>query len=63
MQNKFGYHMCKDVSGDPYPAHVQVYLETTVQNIGTADITANTVQKKTMFDLETETVVENEDTV
>lgn len=61
MQNKFGYHMCKDVSGDPYPAHVQVYLETTVQNIGTADISADTVQKKTTFNMETETVIPEPD--
>ena len=58
MQNKFGFHMCKDYS-EPYSAHEQVYIETTVQGIGTGDITANTVQKTTMFDLETETVVED----
>ena len=58
MQNKFGFHMCKDYN-EPYPAHAQVYIETTVQRIGTANITAGTVQKTTMFDLETETVVEN----
>lgn len=60
MQNKFGFHMCKDYS-EPYPSHMQIYLETTVENIGTADITANTVQKKTTFNAETETVIPEPD--
>ena len=60
MQNKFGFHMCKDYS-EPYPAHVQIYLETTGENIGTDDITANTVQKKTTFNAETETVIPEPD--
>lgn len=57
MQNKFGLHMCKDFSDEQNPTHTQVYVETTVQNIGTADYTADTVQKTTPFDLTTETVV------
>lgn len=57
MQNKFGFHMCKDYSGEPYPSHVQIYLETTAENIGTADITANTEQEVTTFDMKTETVI------
>lgn len=57
MQNKFGFHLCKDYSGEPYPAHVQIYLETTAENIGTVDITANTEQEVTTFDMETETVI------
>lgn len=56
MQNKFGFHMCKDYS-DQHPAHVQIYLETTAENIGTVDITANTEQEVTTFDMETETVI------
>ena len=56
MQNKLGFHMCKDYN-DPYPAHVQIYLETTVENIGTVDITANTEQEVTTFDMNTETVL------
>lgn len=62
MQNKFGFHMCKDYS-DQQPEHAQVYIETTVQNIGMINYEADTVQKTTMFDLETETVVEEEDPV
>lgn len=60
MQNKFGFHICKDYS-DQQPEHVQIYLETTVENIGTTDITANTVQKKTTFNAETETVIPEHD--
>lgn len=56
MQNKFGFHMCKDYS-DQHPAHVQIYLETTAENIGSANITANTEQEVTTFDMETETVI------
>ena len=56
MQNKFGFHMCRDLSGEPYPAHEQVYIETTVENIGMVSYAAETVQKTTVFDLETETV-------
>lgn len=56
MQNKFGFHMCKDYS-DPQPEHVQVYIETTVQNIGMINYKANSVQKKTTFNMETETVI------
>ena len=59
MQNKFGFHMCKDYS-EPYPVHAQVYVETTVENVGMADYTADTEQKTTMFDLETETVLEED---
>ena len=59
MQNKFGFHMCKDYSGEQHPTHVQIYLETTVKNIGLRDYEAKTVQETTMFDLETETVVVN----
>lgn len=59
MQNKFGFHMCEDYSDGPYPAHEQVYIETTVENIGMVSYAAETVQKTTMFDLETETVVVN----
>lgn len=62
MQNKFGFHMCKDYS-DQHPEHVQIYLETTVENIGMVNYEAETVQKTTIFDLETETVVEKEDPV
>ncbi len=58
MQNKFGFHMCKDYS-EPYPEHEQVYIETTVENIGMVNYTAETVQKKTTFNMETETVEEN----
>ena len=58
MQNKFGFHMCKDYN-EQHPEHDQVYIETTVENIGTVNYTADTVQKITMFDLETETVVED----
>ena len=60
MQNKFGFHMCKDYS-DKQPEHAQIYLETTVENIGMADITANTEQKKTTFNMETETVIPEHD--
>lgn len=62
MQNKFGFHMCKDYS-DQQPEHAQVYIETTVENIGMVNYEAETVQKTTMFDLETETVVGEEDPV
>lgn len=55
MTNKFGFHMCKDYN-EPYPKHEQVYIETTVENVGMANYTADTEQKTTMFDLETETV-------
>ena len=57
MQNKFGFHMCKDYSGGPYPAHAQVYVETTVQDIGKVSYAAESVQKTTTFNMETETVV------
>ena len=60
MQNKFGFHMCKDYSGEPYPVHEQVYVETTVENIGLADYEAETEQETTLFNLETETVVEED---
>lgn len=56
MQNKFGFHMCEDYS-DPQPKHAQVYIETTVQNIGMINYEANSVQKKTTFNMETETVI------
>ena len=59
MQNKFGFHMCIDHSGDSYPEHEQVYIETNVENIGTVNYTADTVQKTTTFNMETETVVED----
>lgn len=55
MQNKFGFHMCKDVSGEN-PNHVQVYVETTVENIGFDDYDAETVQETTRFNLTTERV-------
>ena len=55
MQNKFGFHMCKDYSG-PYPVHEQVYVETTVENIGLGDYEAETVQETTRFNLATERV-------
>lgn len=57
MQNKFGFHMCKDYSDGPYPMHEQVYVETTVENIGEADHTADTIQKTTTFNMNTETVI------
>ena len=56
MLNKFGFHMCKDYSGEQHPTHDQVYIETTVENIGMVSYAAETVQKTTVFDLETETV-------
>ena len=59
MQNKFGFHMCKDYSGEQHPTHDQVYVETTVENIGMVNYEAETVQKITIFDLETETVEED----
>ena len=59
MQNKFGFHMCKDLVDGQYPEHEQVYIETTVENIGTVNYTAETVQKITTFDMETETVEED----
>ena len=58
MQNKFGFHICKDYN-EHQPVHEQVYIETTVENIGMVNYEADTVQKTTMFDLETETVVED----
>ena len=58
MQNKFGFHMCKD-HNESYPAHEQVYIEITVENIGTVNYTAETVQKMTTFNMETETVEED----
>lgn len=58
MQNKFGFHICKDYN-EHQPAHEQVYVETTVENIGMVNYEAETVQKTTMFDLETETVEED----
>lgn len=58
MQNKFGFHMCKDYS-EPDPAHKQVYVETTVENIGKSNYYAETVQETTRFNLETETVEED----
>lgn len=57
MQNKFGFHLCKDLSGEPHPKHEQIYLETTVQNIGTGNYSADTEQKVINFDIDTETVV------
>lgn len=56
MQNKFGFHICKDYGGEPYPVHEQVYFETTVEDIGMGDYTADTVQKTTRFNLTTEQV-------
>lgn len=56
MENKFGFHMCKDYS-DPQPEHAQVYIETTVQNIGMRNYAAESVQKMTKFNMETENVV------
>lgn len=55
MQNKFGFHMCKDYN-EQHPEHEQVYVETTVENIGLRDYAAETVQKTTRFNLATERV-------
>ena len=59
MQNKFGFHMCKDYSGQ-HPEHVQLYIETTVEKISEwSTMRLKNAQKATIFDLETETVIEN----
>lgn len=52
MQNKIGYHTCRDEGGK----HSQVYEEITITNIGEETVEASVVQSVTTYDHATDTV-------
>lgn len=52
MQNKIGYHTCRDTGGK----HSQVYEEITITNMGEDTVAASVVQSVTTYDHATDTV-------
>lgn len=56
MENKIGYHICKDVGSE----HVQIYEEVAFDNMGGAGITSNVVQTVTAYDHATDEVTSGE---
>ncbi len=52
MQNKIGYHTCRDEGGK----HSQVYEEITITNMGEETVEASVVQSVTTYDHATDTV-------